>query len=57
MSERDDDLEAAIERVGREKVFGVARAAGWYGSSPPKWVWWKIVRELEAKLPLPASKG
>lgn len=57
MSEtRDDDLEAAIERVGREDVFGAARAAGWYGASPPKWVWWEIVRELEAKRPSPPRK-
>jgi hypothetical protein len=45
---QDAALEAAIDGVGREKVFGGARTAGWYGdSTPPKWVWWEIVRDLE----------
>lgn len=46
----DQDLEAAIEGVGREKVFERAAAIGWAAVSeaPPKWVWWAIVRELEA---------
>jgi hypothetical protein len=45
----DAALEAAINRVGRDKVFARSREVGWrYGDSPPKWVWWGIVAELDA---------
>ena len=44
---RDDALEAAIDRVGRDRAFAVARANGWTYGSPPKFVWWEIVYLLE----------
>lgn len=42
----DSDLEAAIDEVGREKVFAFARQNGWNAGGAPKWVWWKIVQQL-----------
>ena len=49
MSEIDDELEAAIDEVGRERVFTRAANMGWStGMLPPKWVWWQIVCDLKA---------
>jgi len=45
----DDDLERAIGRAGRDKVFASARALGWTNEIPPKWVWRMIVAELETQ--------
>jgi hypothetical protein len=43
----DEDLERAIDRAGRDRVFARARRHGWGpGSTPPQWVWWGIVHEL-----------
>ena len=48
----DSELEKAIDRVGRDKVFALAKANGWGpSSSPPKHVWWGIVRQLERDKP------
>lgn len=45
----DEALEKAIDEVGRDKVFDRAQVHGWMpGDTPPKWVWWGIVRELSA---------
>lgn len=42
------ELEAAIDAVGRDKVFARAREMGWSAyNSPPEWVWFAIVRELQ----------
>lgn len=36
----DAELEALIDRAGREKVFAHMHANGWTGTmAPPKWVW------------------
>lgn len=43
----DDRLEAAIDKVGRMRVFDRAYRYGWGGDTPPKWVWWNIVAELQ----------
>ena|SRR5215467_13650143 len=49
-AELDEDLERAIDRVGRDKVFARARAVGWSSDTePPKWVWQMIVAELETQ--------
>ena len=46
----DKDLEAAIDTVGRDRVFDRARALGWSAAnSPEKWVWWGIVAELRGE--------
>ncbi len=43
----DDQLEAAIDDVGRDKVFALVHAVGWrYGHSIPKYVWWSAVVQL-----------
>lgn len=43
----DEELEKAIDEVGRDGVFRRAKEVGWrYGNPPPKWVWWGIVAEL-----------
>jgi hypothetical protein len=43
----EQELEAAIDRAGRDKVFARAQSYGWPpGSSPPPWVWWQIAQEL-----------
>ena len=43
----DADLEKAIDTVGRERVFAMARARGWpAGEKLPKYVWWVIVNQL-----------
>lgn len=55
----DDELEAAIDEVGREAVFLRAAQVGWLpGSNPPKWVWWEIVRDLRGQgfLAAPANQ-
>jgi hypothetical protein len=31
----DNELEAAIDEVGRDRVFAHARALGWDGAAPP----------------------
>jgi len=48
----DQNLETAIDEVGRDKVFARARTYG-YGpnSLVEKWVWWGIVRELKEGKP------
>ena len=49
-SEPDKDLEAVIDRVGRDRVFDRARSHGWGAyDGPPKWVWWEIIHELETE--------
>jgi hypothetical protein len=55
----DHELEAAIDRAGRDAVFLLARAYGWYPPyAPPKWVWWGLVREVEAMgLVVPKESG
>lgn len=45
----DVELEAAIDRAGRDRVFALARMNGWRDLAPPKWVWWQIVRQIEAR--------
>lgn len=46
----DADLEKAIDDLGRERVFGRARAIGWTAEMMvPKWVWWGIVAELRSE--------
>lgn len=43
----DNDLERAIDEVGRERVFSRAREMGWgHYAAPPAFVWWGIVAEL-----------
>lgn len=44
---KDDEIEAAIDRVGRDRVFSEARRLGWVREAPPKWVWWAILSSLE----------
>jgi len=45
---KDEELESAIDRVGRAQVFSMAKAYGWSSQdSPPKYVWWEIVRQIE----------
>lgn len=45
----DSSLEAAIDRVGRERVFERARELGWGNATPPKWVWQNILAELSPR--------
>ena len=41
----DAELEAAIDRAGRDRVFALVQAAGWPpGVLVPKFVWWGAVR-------------
>jgi hypothetical protein len=47
----DQELEKAIDEVGREKVFQRARNIGWTDDVPPAWVWWGIVNELRIVAP------
>ena len=43
----DEELEASIDRVGRDRVFARVREVGWSEvNPPPKWVWNCIVAEL-----------
>ena len=43
----DEELEWAIDRAGRDRVFASARSYGWGpGFMPPPWVWWQIAQEL-----------
>jgi hypothetical protein len=43
----DEELERAIDEVGRDRVFARARRRAWEpGSALPPWVWWGIVYEL-----------
>ena len=40
----DDELETAIDAVGRDKLFQIMREAGWgMYPSAPKWVWWMMI--------------
>jgi len=48
------NLEAAIDKAGRDEVFLSARALGW-DSAPPEWVWWEIVRTIEQNGSLPCT--
>jgi hypothetical protein len=42
----DQDLEAAIDSAGRDKVFAIAKQHGWKpGDCPPRWIWWSFVDE------------
>lgn len=46
----DEELEALIDRAGRERVFTRARTYGWSaGAHPPKWVWQEICLEIMAE--------
>lgn len=60
MSKRDGDLEAAIDSVGRSRVFARANSAGWFPpDTPPDFVWWAIVdfiRAEDAGRPSPPRK-
>ena len=48
----DKELEAAIDAVGRDKVFALMRANGWrHGDEPPKWAWWHAVQLAGARAP------
>jgi len=50
----DEELEAAIDAVGRGRVFDRARSYGWSAmDAPPPMVWWGIVRELRKGVPPP----
>ena len=41
----DAELEAAIDRAGRDRVFAIVRASGWTsGDYVPTFVWWEAVR-------------
>jgi hypothetical protein len=53
----DQALEAAIDEVGRDRVFMRARSYG-YSSQDclDRWMWWEMVRELRAGVPPPAPK-
>ena len=43
----DKDLEAAIDKAGRSRVFSIAADNGWTaGNPPPKWVWWQICEQM-----------
>jgi hypothetical protein len=45
-----EDLEDRITKAGREKVFACARSRGWRSGDPvPEFVWWDIIREIEAE--------
>jgi hypothetical protein len=46
----DAELETAIDKAGRDRVFARARSLGWsVANTPEKWVWWGIVHELESQ--------
>jgi len=55
MSEVDEDLEKAIDDVGRDRVFDRAASLGWTGAPPPRWVWWRIVQGFRAERTLKAE--
>lgn len=39
----DQELEALIDKAGRDRVFALAQANGWVrGSIPPRFVWIQI---------------
>ena len=49
MMDIDTELEAAIDRAGRDQVFAMAMAAGWNpGDAVPKYVWRDIIANLIA---------
>lgn len=44
----DAQLENAISKAGRERVFALVRAVGWSSTDIiPKYVWWDAVRLIE----------
>lgn len=46
----DRELEAAIDSVGRERVFALMEANGWHRmTGAPKWTWWLAVEELRCR--------
>lgn len=48
----DAELEAAINRVGRERVFKRARALGYNPGEPlDKWIWWQIIHDAGNGIP------
>lgn len=51
------ELESAITKVGRQRVFDRARTYGWSEGGAPTFVWWGIVREIQNEAPpsLPRS--
>lgn len=52
----DKELEAAIDEVGRDKVFAHARALGWGSTkTPPKHVWWGIIHQIRKGDSVPVS--
>jgi hypothetical protein len=57
----DEELERAIDRAGRDRVFARARRHVWWaGSTPAGWILWGIVRELtleEARAPAGGYSG
>lgn len=53
---RDEELEKAIDDVGRDRVFDRAEAHGWNDMTPPRWVWWLIVKELRDGVPPPPPR-
>jgi len=50
-SAQNESLEAAIDAVGRERVFVRAKSYGWDQGGAPEWVWWGIVQELREDKP------
>lgn len=52
MTDFDPEIEAQLDRVGRDRAFARAQSYGWGGmaGAPPKWVWRSIIRELEPRV-------
>ena len=45
----DIELEAAIDEVGRHRVFDLMHYYGWNSyDAPPKYVWWQAVFQLRS---------
>lgn len=43
----DAELEAHIDRAGRDEVLAMASAGGWSSANvPPKWVWRQMADEV-----------
>ena len=42
----DEQLEAAIEAAGRDRVFALVRGMGWGPDGAPKWVWYEAARKV-----------
>ena len=50
----NQELEKAIDEVGRDRVFARANSYGWEnGAGAPEWVWWGIVNEVRENKVLP----